>query len=171
MDLPFGIDLVDEALGQPGVAMLADTGQMVDDFVGSLDLPQSAALMPRLTARIAIRFAAHASRALFGNLLDGRFRQAVARRRHAAVAAGLARVSLEFLDLLRVGEIERFGLGEFPGHRDNQFDQLALGQTTEIVGMMARAFDGTMYAYCSSFVTVCASLQNHCDHFATPPCP
>ena len=67
MDLPFGIDHVDEALGQPGVAMLADAGQMVDDFVRSLDLPQSAALMPRLTARIAIRFAAHASRALTGD--------------------------------------------------------------------------------------------------------
>ena len=162
-DLPLGLDLEGDAFRQPGVAMPADARKMVDDLVGRLDLPQGAALMPRLTAGSAIRLAAHASRALFGNLLDGRFRQTVALWRHAAVAAVLARASQEFLDLLHVGEIERFGLGEFPGHRDNQLDQLALGQTTEIVGMIISwRHVRVLFSICKLYVH---RFQKNFDHF------
>ena len=157
--------------------MPADAREMVDDLVGRLDLPQGATRMPRLTAVSALRLAAQAPRTLFGNLLDGRFRQAVARGRHAAVPAVLAGASQELLDLLRVGEIERFGVekfrlgqSEFPGHRDEEFDQLALGQTTESVGMKALAFHGGIYAYCSPFVNAMCVCSRFGGIFATPLC-
>ena len=133
---------------------------MVDDLVGRLDHPQGASGMPRLSAWIAVRLAAQAPRALYRSLLDGRFRQAVARGRHAAVAAVLAHASQEFLDLLRLGEIERFGLGEFPDHRDECLDQLALGHAHEVVGMKARAFQDDMCAYCSPYATLCAPVPD-----------
>ena len=164
-DLPPGLDLEGETLRQSGAAMLADAREMVDDLVGRLDHPQGAARMPRLSARISIRLAAQAPRALFRSLLDGQFRQAVARGRHAAVAAVLAQASQEFLDLLLVGEIERSGLREFPVHRGDQLDQLALGQTAEIVGMMARTFRDGMYAYCSPFANAMCAGSRSCGIF------
>ena len=145
-DLPPGLNHEGEPLRQLGIATLADARQMVDDLVGNLDLPQRAAGMPQLSARIAVRLAAQAPRALFGNLFDGRLRQAVARGRQVAVAAGFARASQEFLDLLREGEVERFDLGEFSVHRDECLDQLALGHAHEVVGMKARAFHDDMCA-------------------------
>ena len=151
--------------------MPADAGDMLDDLAGRLDLPQGAARMPRPAAWIALRLAAQAPRALFGNLLDGRFRQAVARGRHAAVAAVLAQASQEFLDPLLAGEIERSGFREFPVHRDDRLDQLALGRTTEIVGMMARTFHDGMRAYCSQFANAMCAGSGSCGLFATSPYP
>ena len=74
----------------------------------------------------AIRLSAQAPHVLFGNILDGRLRQTVARGRHTVVVAVLARAAQEFPDPLRVGEIERFGLGEFSSHHDELLDQLVL---------------------------------------------